>query len=195
MKYELRIMNKIFKKFKKRLFVIRYSSSVRNVGFSLIGILISVFVASVGMMAIFSLSTMSLKTSDVGQKRLIASGLAQEGIEIVRDIRMSHSSWEDWVWYSTTIPMIPVGDSRVYCVQYDSTILLPCSSPESPLRLNESNMLYQYSSGSNSPFYRKVTLTRQNINQVKVFVEIKWKLNQAGEWHYLIAEDRLWNWR
>ncbi|MBU1178862.1 hypothetical protein KKB69_00775 [Patescibacteria group bacterium] len=164
-------------------------------GFSFIGVMVATFIASIGMVALFSLSIMSLKGASVGEMRLIASGLAQEGIEIVRDVRAINIEWSNWEWYSTSTPMVhPVGSSAAYCVQYNSTALFSCG--EIPLKLNKTTMLYQYDSGDNSPFYRKVILTRISNNQVKVAVEVKWKLiGSDTSWHSLVAEDRLWKWR
>ncbi len=193
--YNINYYGKIFLiKILRRLHVT--GCMLQDRGFSLIGVLVSVFVAAVGITAIFSLSIMSLKTSDVGRMRLVASGLAQEGIEIVRDVRVANLNWEDWEWYATTTPVThPVGSSQEYCLEYNSTSLFSCPFPEIPLKLDQANMLYQYSVGSDTSFYRKITLTRESNDEVKVFVEVKWQLGRTGDWHYLIAEDRLWNWR
>ena len=64
---------------------------------------------------------------------------------------------------------------------------------ETPLKLDANTGLYQYDSGDNSPFYRKVTLTKNSYREVKVVVEVKWQLK--GQWYYLTVEDRLWNWK
>ena len=114
--------------------------------------------------------------------RLIASGLAQEGIEVIRDMRRTNLEWNNW--YSS------ISDG-IYRVQYDSDDLMAFS--ETPLKFNETSGLYQYSSGENTPFYRKITLDKISADQVKVVVEIKW--HSKGNWHSLTVEDRLWNWK
>ncbi|MBL7053522.1 MAG: hypothetical protein ISS02_02610, partial [Candidatus Portnoybacteria bacterium] len=78
-----------------------------------------------------------------------------------------------------------------YIIQYDSSSFLPFQ--ETPLKFNSTSGLYQYDSGNNSPFYRKVSLTKESNNEAKIVVEIKWKTK--GQLHYLTVEDRLWNWR
>jgi prepilin-type N-terminal cleavage/methylation domain-containing protein len=151
-------------------------------GFSLLEVIIAMFIILIGLVGILSLANMSLKNASVSKMRLIASGLAQEGIEIVRDIRRSYSDWDDW--YGAVVD----GD---YLVQYDSTSLVPYS--ETPLKLDKATGLYQYSSGDDTSFYRKVTLTKISANEVKVVAEVKWQLK--GSWHDLTVEDRLWNWK
>jgi len=154
----------------------------KNKGFSLIGIIVSIFIVSVGLMGILGLSNTSLKGASLSKARLIASGLAQEGVEIVKNIRKSNLEWDDW--YSSVVD----GDYRI---QYNSAALMPFS--ETPLNLDTLSGLYQYDSGNDSNFYRKVTLTKISINEVKVVVEIKWLLK--GDQRTLVIEDRLWNWK
>jgi len=150
-------------------------------GFSLLEVIITIFIVAIGLVGILSLVNISLKGPILSRDRLIASGLAQEGIEIVRDIRKSNIEWDDW--YSA------VSDGS-YRVQYNSASLMSYS--ETPLKIN-SNNLYQYDSGNNSHFYRKITLTKFSADEVKVITEVKWQTK--GNSHELIAEDRLWNWK
>ena len=147
-------------------------------GFSLLEVIVAVFVVAVGLVGILTLANISLKGASTSKMKLIASGLAQEGIEVVRDIRRSNTEWDDWY------ALISNGDYRI---QYDSANLMSFS--ETPLKLDAGSGLYQYSSGNNSLFYRKITLTIISADEVKVVVEVKWPD------HTLAAEDRLWNWK
>ena len=117
--------------------------------------------------------------------RLIASGLAQEGIEVIRDIRGDNEDWADWNWYSDTIATSTVQDYRV---EYDGNVL---AYADVPLKI-DANGFYQYTTGNNTPFYRVVTLKKESFKEVRVTVLISWKAK--GQWHYLTAEDELWNW-
>lgn len=146
-------------------------------GFSLLEVMIAVFITAVGLVGILSLANISLRASSFGENRLIASGLAQEGIEIIRDMRRSEIEWDDW--YNTIL-------NGNYLVQYNNPNLISYS--EIPLKIDGNNF-YQYDNGSNSIFYRKVTLNKISADEVKVVVEIKWQDSA------LIAEDRLWNWK
>jgi len=150
-------------------------------GFSLLGVIIAIFIAITGLIAILSLANYSLSAASNSKMKLIASGLAQEGIEVVRNMRESQSDWNNW--YSSVVN----GDYRI---QYNSSSLMAYS--DVPLKI-DSNGLYQYDSGNNSPFYRKISLSKISDNEVKVVVEIKWL--ERGRLHSLIAEDRLWNWK
>jgi len=153
-----------------------------NKGFSLIGVMVSVFITSVSLVGILGLVNMALQEASLGKMKLIASGLAQEGIEVVRDIRKAETEWDDW--YSSVT-------SGNYLIQYDSTSLAVFA--DTPLLLDSGSSLYQYSTGNNSPFYRKIILTKISANEVKILVEVKW--SNRGTWRYLITEGRLWNWK
>ena len=154
-------------------------------GFSLIGVILAIFITSVGIVGMLDLSQTSLKAASLSKMRLIASGLAQEGVEIVRYTRRAQMEWDDW--YDAII-------SGNYLVQYDNSNLLDfLTFSETPLKFNVNGGLYQYDSGSNSSFYRKATLTKLSADKVKVVVEIKW--HEKGNWHELTVEDRLLNWK
>ena len=158
-------------------------------GFTLIGVIISIFITSSGLVAALALANMSIKGAFLGERRLIASGLIQEGIEVVRDIRRSNTEWADWDWYGNN-GAIATSTSQDYRIQYSNANLLSFS--ETPLKIDGSGF-YQYDSGTDTTFYRKVTLTKNSYREVKVVIEIKWKLK--GQWHYLTAEDHLWKWK
>ena len=150
-------------------------------GFSLLGVIAAFFIITVGMVGILGLANTTIKGSSLSKMRLIASGLAQEGVEVVRNMRAD----TDWTVWHTTI------SNGNYIIQYDSSSFLPFQ--ETPLKFNSTSGLYQYDSGNNSPFYRKVSLTKISNNEAKIVVEIKWQIKE--QWHYLTVEDRLWDWR
>lgn len=158
-------------------------------GLSLIGVIVSIFIVASGLVAVLTLASFSLSNVALAEKRLIASGLAQEGIEIVRDVRRGNVEWIDWNWYGNN-GAISTSTSQNFRVQYNNTGLLSFS--ETPLRI-DSNDYYQYSSGNNTEFYRRINLTKVSYRQVKVVVEVKWEFK--GNWYYLTAEDHLWNWK
>jgi Tfp pilus assembly protein PilV len=59
--------------------------------FSFVEVMISVFLLSIGMVAIITLMSGSLRDSLDSRNQIIASGLAQEGTELARNMR--DSSW------------------------------------------------------------------------------------------------------
>lgn len=66
---------------------------MENKGFTLIEIIIAVFIIIVGVMGAFGVLQKVIVSSSVSSDKLIAAYLAQEGIEIIRNTR--DSSWID----------------------------------------------------------------------------------------------------
>jgi len=160
-------------------------------GLSLIGVLVAIFITTIGLMASLALANMSIKGSSLGEMKLIASGLAQEGVEIVRDTRRAHPDWIDWEWYGDG-GSIATSSSQNFVVQYNQQGLM--SFVNTPLSLAASGFyVYDADPSNNTEFYRKVTLTKVSFEELKVVVEIKWQLK--GNWYYLIVQDELWNWK
>lgn len=160
----------------------------RQSGFSLIGVLISMFIFIVGMVGILSVANFAIKSASVSKMKLIASGLAQEGVEVIRGNREVNEDWDDWTWYSDAIATSTTQDFRV---EYDGDVL--AYDANAPLKYDLGTGLYQYTDGNDTLFYRKVTLTKISYKEVKLAVEMKWQAK--GNTHYLIVEDRLWNWK
>lgn len=156
-------------------------------GFTLLEVIASIFIITIGVMGILSLITMSISGALISKSQLIAANLAQEGIEVVRNIR--DSNWieqrrdPDVFWNQGLSP----GDYRV---EYDSESLLALSGNPA---LKLSNGRYQYDNGTDTLFHRKVTIENISSEQIKVICEITW--DQRGRSLSVLAEQRLYNWK
>ena len=153
-------------------------------GFSLLGVIVAMFIIIVGLTAVLSLANMSLKSSSASKMRLIASGLAQEGIEVIRNMRETELEWD--TWYGNVVD----GDYRVQYDYSDLSDLVAFS--DTAIKLDITTGLYQYDNGNDTIFKRKVALTNSG-NLVDVVVEITWQLK--GQSHSLVVENQLWNWK
>jgi len=161
-------------------------------GFSIIGVLVAVFVSSVGMAAVLDLVTGSFSGAQVAKMRLIASGLAQEGIEIIRDDRSGSADEEGWDrWYN--IISMSATDYKVEINKTDGSISIITPYVEEPVKFDPDTRLYQYTDGEDTPFYRKIILKKINNDCVEVTAEVKWDFR--GNEYKLFVRDNLWNWK
>ena len=163
----------------------------KNKGFSLIeiivaiGVIISVFIGSIALISF------TISSTRVARSKTMAIGLAQEGLEIVRNIRDNNwlnykrkvSNWRDGLSF---------GDWRV---QYNNPALI--SFVNAPLQINTSgfygyNGIAGFSGGTDTPFSRKITLEYIGNNQLKVISEVTWQ--ERGINNSVKAETRLYNW-
>lgn len=156
-------------------------------GFTLMEIIVAMAVITTTLAVSIALISFSISGTRIGKSKIIATALAQEGIEIVRNIRDSN-------WLGPTYKRSPsnwrdgLGQGN-WRVQYDKLALV--SFANAPLRIN-SNGFYQYDSGSNTPFYRAITIEYIGNNQIKVTSQVSWQ--EQGRSNSVRAEDRLWNW-
>ncbi len=148
------------------------------------GVIFSLFLVTVGIVGFADLFRALEATSINNRNDLIANFLAQEGTEIVRRNRegSNKDSWDGW--YSS----LSDGD---YNVEYGNADLETYSSV--PLKIDPVTLAYNYSTGDNTIFYRKITLQKQSTVDVLVTCTINWSFK--GQNYSLVVQDDLYNWR
>jgi type II secretory pathway pseudopilin PulG len=161
------------------------SLPVGRQGFTLMEVIISMGLIVTALVTCIALVTFSISSARSGKSKLIAVNLAQEGLEIVRNIRDSN-----WLAQKRTADTwrdgLGEGD---WWVQYDSLGLLASGSDN---LLIDDDGFYQYASGSYTPFRRTITITHIDGNRIKVEAEINWQ--ERGKSYSYKVEDRLYNW-
>jgi len=72
-----------------------------NKSFSLLGVLIAIYIITMGIIGIIGLMANTITRSKITGNGVVAIGLAQEGIEIVKDIRgtnwMNGDAWDEGI--------------------------------------------------------------------------------------------------
>ncbi len=158
-------------------------------GFFLLEVIIAVFILEIGVIGTVLLLKQASSSVSVSASRLVAAQLAQEGIEIVKNIRdINYNEIDKWgTWYNS------ISGISYYLVQYNDVALRTFS--DTALKLNSVTGLYGYDAGGAVPadFKRKIILEKISADEVKVVTEMTWQ--DRGRSYTLEAEDRLWNWR
>ncbi len=151
-------------------------------GFTLVETLVALVILSMALIPLLTVSSSTNRISAVIQDDLIASGLAQEGVEVVRAIRDTN-----WLNSRAFNSGLSNGD---YIANSAATQLTAWSSKP----LNISDGLYGYAAGTPTKFYRTIRITNVNAGEIRVVSEIAWTTSSNAN-KTISVEDHLFNWK
>lgn len=162
-----------------------------NLGISILEVVVAIMVITMGMIGVLSLVIQNVQAQYINKNVLIASGLAQEGLELVRNIRDLNWLTPGNVWNQNI-----VGDNT-YTMDYGglASIKMAINSiDEAGARLYvDSNGLYTHTvTAAATNFYRLITVVDQG-NYLDIKCTIRWK--DGTQNHNYAAETYLYNWR
>jgi prepilin-type N-terminal cleavage/methylation domain-containing protein len=150
-------MRKNFKTNRKNAMITRLDSarldsarlakwSVRQ-GFSFVEVMVVVFILSVSLMVFIQVISKSIIHSAESRNSIIAAGLAQEGAELIKNVRDNNWAQRDSVFDGLNInPCI---------IDYNDT---SCVSGSGNYNLSFDGNFYNHGSGSATKFSRKITI-------------------------------------
>lgn len=163
-----------------------------NSGISILEVVVAMMIITMGMVGVLSLVIQNVEAQYINKNILMASGLAQEGLELVRNARDLNWLTPGNVWNQNI-----VGDGT-YTMDYGglASIRMAINSlDEAGARLYiNGNGLYTHTSSGNTPtnFYRLITVV-DNTTYLDVKCAIRWK--DGTQNHNYTAETYLYNWR
>jgi len=164
----------------------RLNFSKKNFGgFTIIEVIMAISILTVGVLGVFAFISHFTEYTSISVSRFTASYLAQEGIEIVKNIRdgnwLKGSSWND-----------NLGTGH-YQADYNSTNTLSAYGGN---YLNiDSNDFYSYSSGTTTPFIREIQICTSTVGAdgiIYVSSTVSW--SERGRSHSVSAEEKIYNW-
>ncbi len=157
----------------------------RQAGFTLVEVLVSVFILSTALTGIVVLISSNISDANLIAHSYIANGLVQEGTEIVRNLRD-----DDFLASRSFGFSLPDG---VYKVQWNSNLI---SGDPTTLLNKDSHGLYTYDAGTPTIFQRSVTIStpvgKADIEK-KVVVVVSWP--ERNGTRRVMTEDHLFNWK
>jgi prepilin-type N-terminal cleavage/methylation domain-containing protein len=169
-------------------------------GFTILEMLIALGLVGMGLLGVLALALQNTQVETINRDYLIAANLAQEGIEIVRNIR--DKNWLDLNPGITWDNRIYNITDQTYTVNYKGTIVTAANTiNDAAARLYTepppAGFYTSTSTGLNTPskFYRLITVNLNPINpdELKVNCEIKW--TERGRTHNYVVDTLLYNWR
>lgn len=168
------------------------SSSLRldqiKKGFTLIEVVIAIFIATVGIMGAFSIIQQVVAYTSASYNRLTAAYLAQEGIEVVRNIR-------DGNWLKGGNWQIGLTGCEVKGCEanYNDTSL--ASYGDRYLKIDGG--FYNYDSGNDTKYKRKIFINPatgpDGSSILKVVIVVEWQ--KKGKTDRFSVQENLYNWK
>lgn len=151
--------------------------------FTIIEVIIAIFILMIGAGAAFALLNHSLSTLHHLKSRLIAAYLAQEGIEVIRNIR--DRNWlQNQPWTNGISTSLPCG------VDYED---YSCNAGQEAFNLRiDPEGFYRYYAGSETKFKRKIKLDSLNANTLEITVTVSWQ--EKGINQEFKAKEIIYNW-
>jgi type II secretory pathway pseudopilin PulG len=169
-----------------------------NKAFTLMEVTLAMGVLVIGILGVFSLVIQNAKVQTFNKQYLIASMLAQEGIEIVRNKRdgnwldSSHVSWYDGITtgadYDFTVDFSDPDDFKFTVDDID----------DAQLYLDTNNLYTHIFTGNTAtPFHRLIEIddfvSGTQEDYCRVVSRVKW--TGQSQTHEYVAETLLYNWR
>ncbi|MDP3901890.1 MAG: type II secretion system protein [bacterium] len=158
----------------------------------LIESMIAISIIVIGLLGIFTLLSESQSLNRVLSDRYIATYLASEGIEIVKNkIDTNYINNNDW----------SLGLSAgLYLVNYNGSISLLSANPP-PLRYDDGRDVYSYASGDDTRFTRYIRISYPfdrhldgSNDEMRVNSIVNWTTRGGGDFE-INLEDHFFNWR
>ena len=167
-----------------------------NRGFSILEVIITIFIIVVGIVGVYSLVPRIVAVSFANRDKFIASQLGREGVELIRNIRDSNwleqlgnpgNAWDEGL---TSACGAPNGCQIDYTMLGVEDPALPAYSG-AYLRIRSQDGFYNYSSGPPSKFQRKITIEPFLSQYLEVTVEVFWQPDDS----VFTIKERLYPWR
>lgn len=158
-----------------------------NKSFTLLEVILAIFVLTVAVSGAFALISQTFVAANLAQSKLIASYLAQEGIEITKNIR--DSNWlaqrtdPDILWNEGLNEggwQIDYKGQKLDYGLYGNFLNI------------DSEGFYSYSAGNQTPFKRKISITNIDEDNIKAVVEVSWQ--ERNRDYSVKALEKLSNW-
>lgn len=177
----------------------------RKRGFTILELIVAIFIIITGIVAAASLITYSISAVIIGKSQIIATSLAQEGLEVIRNIRDNN-------WHCIADPECNLIGGDEYPTHWKDELGV-CAPPTgcqveysdlkndliaytgNSLKLSTENGYgyYQYTIGDSTRFYRKITITDISDEEIKVVSEVTY--TERTKSYSVAAEDRLYDWK
>lgn len=171
-------------------------------GFTLVEVLVALFIFSISILAIMAVLSKGISDISVVKKKITAEYLAQEGIELMRNIRDSNIIEDPsggWTSFMTGMANCQNANNTCYIDNsslnnLDNSNIIQCGG--SCLELYYDNGRYSSSGSTASGFTREVWVDIVggvgSSNEIEIFSKVSWDTGSGT--HSITFSENLFNW-
>lgn len=175
--------------------ILNFKMTKNKKAFTMVEALIALSILTIGILSSFILVSKALYNVTIIKDRLTASFLAQEGIELVRQIRdtnmLKRLDNETVRWDEGLKEGKYIIDSGVLNGEPIKLILV--TSEEAPnLKYDNISRIYNYDAGEETSFNRVIQIIKISEDELRIECLLKWKSKDVD--FDLTVEDHLFNW-
>ena len=182
----------------------------KNKGFTLVETLVAISIFTMSILALLVVLTQGISDTNYAKNKIIASYLAQEGIEYIRNMRdtfMLYDSIDPQTgWNSFRTKLINASCEAANGCYFDDQNLnyanpaqpmagitvVPRGSSCPALLYDEITGKYGYAAGVNSGFTRKISINVVSPDEIKLVSTLSWAQGSGN--YSMVFSETLFNW-
>lgn len=158
-------------------------------------IVVILIIISVGLVGVMNLMFFSLRAQNSNRDTLIAYNLAQEGLELVRNVR--DTNWREGMDWNRYIEGDPSGKKYKVDFRHFQPVSIT-DNTEAVLQISTSSDLRFYvneTGSSDSIFQRTITITADNASSSSSTVNCLVEWNDRGDTRRFELQTELYDWK
>jgi prepilin-type N-terminal cleavage/methylation domain-containing protein len=158
--------------------------------FTLIEIIVVLFVISLALLGMLSLITQNIRAQDYNKKAVIANQLSQEGVELIRRIR--DNNWRNGNFFYNNLATA-IGDRTSYYMDYnDSLPTILVNEDEAKLQVNDEGYFVHDPLYDDSGYRREIEVELVDDHRFRIISTVYWT-SMGAEQDYKV-ETILYDW-
>lgn len=161
----------------------------KNKGFSLLEVIIGIFIVSLAMVGILSLIIQNIQVQNINKNDLVAIQLAQEGVELVRRTRDNNWLLANWAF----LDIADVDAIKSFAID-SSGITDGVVMGDNNARLMTDTGYYLHA-GSELSNFRRIIETTNDYTASSTIVECKVQWTEKNQTHEQVVSEILHDWR
>lgn len=171
-------------------------------GFTLIETFVAIFVMMMAIVAPMSIVSKALSSARYAKEQVTAFYLAQEGIELVRNIRDNNAISKTGLWNEGALGNSASGSENVCyaasgCQIDAKNLTVQNCTGACPVLNIDTNGIYTYGTVGTTPsqFTRTIQIRKLNSTEINISSTVLWTSSTLGGTRSFTITDNLLNWQ